>query len=411
MVQRIKTQYIFILLLILPFQLYSQTTYPSAYSSFGIGTISNGDAVKNKALGGSGVALKTNNFINTLNPASLTGIDSLNMLIDLGLTTSYIGYQTNEGDGNAFSGNLNNISLAFKSSPFSYTSFGISQVSSVSYNIDASAYVDQIEIDKDYEGDGGVNEVYLSNAVSPFKNLSLGLKASYLFGYIQTSETYYSSYIGGSVIIDYDDYVKQFTIEPGIQYSFKIKNSEFGIGATYRPEVNFVTESEINTYASSGASISEEIDEDDEDDYKMPETIRGGLSWNNKGLTLAADYRFMQWSSVYYSASAAELKDSHRISGGAQYQNMNTTKASPILYQMGGYYEDSYIKVEGNVIIDYGINAGISIPMRNSRSYFNVGLNYGRRGTRGGDIITEKYYGMNLSLSIVEFWFMKSKFE
>ncbi len=409
MIQRV--QYIFIICLLLPFYANAQTGAPSAYTTFGVGTINKGGLVKNQGMGGTGLALKTDNFINTLNPASLTGIDSLNMLIDLGLRINKTYYSTNEGDGNAISGGLHNISLAFRSASRLFTSFGLNQFSSVGYNVSTTTDIQGSlsSVSVDYTGTGGVNEVYLSNAYSISKNLAIGLKIAYLFGSIDKTEVFSSSTIG-TLNVNYSDYIQQFAFEPGLQYQFNIKDNVFRFGGTFRPAIDMANSRTVETYASSGAGISEELD--DGNDYKIPMDVAGGMSWSNKsGLTLAWDYRFQQWSEVYYSSKAADLKDSHRFSFGGEFRNKETKKANPFLYQAGGYVEDTYIKVEGNSIIDYGVSAGVGIPMRNSKSYFNVNLNYGRRGTRGGDIITENYFGINLSMSFVEFWFMKRQFD
>ncbi len=400
-----------ILFFLLPLILSAQTGAPSAYTTFGVGTINNSGLVKNQGMGGTGLALKSDNFINTLNPASLTGIDSLNMLIDLGLRINKTFYDTNEGSGNAISGGLHNISLAFRSSNRVFTNFGLSQFSSVGYNVATTTNIQgsNTSVAKEFKGTGGVNEVYLSNAYAFTKNFALGLKISYLFGSIDKTEVFSSPEIG-SLNVNYSDYVQQFAFEPGFQYQFKVKDNTFTLGATYRPQIDLANSRTVEAYSSSGAGISEELD--DGNDYEVPANMAGGIAWaNSRGLKLACDYRFQEWSNVIYSSKAADLKDSHRFSFGGEYRNRETKNANPFLYQVGGYIEDSYIQVEGNSIIDAGVNVGVGIPMRNSKSYFNINLNYGRRGTRGGDIITENYFGVNLSLSLVEFWFMKRQFD
>ncbi len=406
-----KIQYIIAICLFFSIFANAQTGAPSAYTTFGIGTINKCGLVKNQGMGGTGLALRTDNFINTLNPASLTGIDSLNMLIDLGLRINKTFYKTNEGDGTSISGGLNNISLAFRSSSKLFTNFGLNQFSSVGYNVSGTTDIEGANstVAVSYTGTGGINEVYLSNAYLLNKNVSIGLKIMYLFGGIDKTEVFSSSSIG-TLNINYSDYIQQFAIEPGLQYQFNIKDNVFRFGGTYRPAIDMANSRTVETYASSGAGISEELD--DGNDYKIPMDVAGGMSWSNKrGLTIAGDYRFQQWSTVSYKSIGASLKDSHRFSAGAEFRNKETKRANPFLYQLGGYVEDSYIKVEGNVIIDAGISAGVGIPMRNSKSYFNINLNYGRRGTRSGDIITENYFGVNLSMSFVEFWFMKRQFD
>ncbi len=390
---------------------YCQVTNPSVYTAFGIGKLNNSGLIKNQGMGGTGLAQSSDNFINILNPASLTGIDSLNMLIDIGLGIGKANYKTNEGNGNSTYGGLSNISLAFRSSNHTFTGFGLSQYSSIGYNIITSENINGSldNVSKEYRGDGGIDQVYLSNAILINKNLSLGLKISYLFGQIKKTETFASQVIGGKLAIEYADYIKQFSFEPGFQYQFKVKGNKIRLGATYCPEIQFTTNREVTTSSSSGAGIFEE---QRADDYKVPTNVAGGLSISNKmGMTLAFDYRYMNWADITYSSKAASLKDSHRFSGGAEYRNAESRNANPFLWQFGGYVEDSYIRVEGRSIIDAGVNFGVGIPMKNSKSYVNIGINMGRRGATDNSVITENYYGINISLSMVEYWFRKRQFE
>jgi len=131
---------------------------------------------------------------------------------------------------------------------------------------------------------------------------------------------------------------------------------------------------------------------------------------------LALDYRFQNWSSIKYVNTVADLKNSQRYSGGLEYRNLESKKANPFIWQAGGYFENSYLRVDGKTIYDAGVNFGVAIPLKvrntyDNKGYVNIGINAGRRGTQGVGVITENYYGFNLSLSLVEFWFRKRQFE
>lgn len=98
------------------------------------------------------------------------------MLIDLGIRSSFTTYEHNTESGNGLSGGLNNISLAFRSGKRLVTSFNIVQYSSIGYNVASSDYIEgtSTQIAKNYEGNGGLNKVAMSNALVLGKNLSLG---------------------------------------------------------------------------------------------------------------------------------------------------------------------------------------------------------------------------------------------
>ncbi|TLX74677.1 hypothetical protein E9993_12230 [Labilibacter sediminis] len=412
MIKKIKVYHVcIVILLLLKTSLYAQNQSPSAYTSLGIGRIEKYGLVKNQGMGGAGLALPTDNFVNVLNPASLTGVDSLKMLIDMGLNVNLTHYESKDGQGNAVSGGLNNITMAFRLTPILGTSFGISQYSQVGYNISSTAYIDGtlIEIPKTYEGSGGIDQVYLANAISISKNLSLGLKMSYLFGKISKSEIYTSEEIGGGLRLDYSDYLQQVQFETGIQYHFQVEKNTFSLGAVYAHHTKFNTLREVLTASSGGAGIAEELEAED---YALPTDFAVGVAWMNiSGFKSVFDYRYQNWAGISYIHPVAAYQDLHRFSGGFEYRNSNTRKAAPFLWQVGAYHEDSYLKVQGNALIDKGITLGVGIPVRNYRSYLNLSFNYGTRGTRNNALITENYYGFSLSMSMVENWFKKRQFD
>ncbi|WP_068472845.1 hypothetical protein [Saccharicrinis aurantiacus] len=387
----------------------AQTNSLSPYSSFGVGRIENSGFGNNQGMGGAGIALPTTNRINALNAASLSGVDSLEMLFDIGLGINSTTYSSSSGDASAVSGGLNNIALAFKLSPIINTSIGISQFSSIGYNVTSSTYIDggNSEINKSYEGSGGIDEVFISNSISIFKNFSLGLKFSYLFGQIKKTEYYNDSEIGGELELNYADNLKQIYFEPGFQYHINTTKNTFSIGGIYSPEVNFNSSRSVTTSSTSGAGIIEDIDGDN---YELPSMMAGGVAWVNKsGIKLAIDYRLQKWSNIEYTSVKVSYKDSHKFAAGLEYTNTKSKRAAPYIWQLGGYYEDTYLKVKGKSIVDRGINLGVAVPLRNKDSYLNLNFNYGKRGTNDNTLITEDYYGMNLSLSIMEQWFKKQK--
>ena len=68
----------------------------SPYSQFGIGVLDDQSQGMSRGMNGVGLALRHGNEVNTLNPASYSGVDSLTMLFDMGLS----GQVTNFKEGN-----------------------------------------------------------------------------------------------------------------------------------------------------------------------------------------------------------------------------------------------------------------------------------------------------------------------
>ncbi len=415
----IKFFKIYIVILFLTFYsfTYAQVGNPSIYSGFGIGRINSGGTVKNDALGGAGVSLGSRTFINTLNPASLSYIDSLEMHIDVGVGGGFTVYKTSKDKGTSYYGGLGNIALAMRASKWSGLSFGFDQYSYIGYNINTDVYIEGAAdetVNESLTGDGGINEVFASYGFRLGKNLSLGVKGSFLFGTIEKNETYTGSNIGGSLVVDYKDYLYKFKYLAGLQYKFNIKNNRFGIGATYSPAMTFTTDRDVLASASSGAGISEELDDQL---YELPDSYVAGLNFSNsKGLSFMLDGKYEPWSNVYYANSKSSLQDSYRISLGSEYFNVKSEKVMPFVWNFGAYFEQTNLQVINKSIVDRGITAGIGIPLKpksayDGRGFVNVLLNAGQRGTLGYDIITESYINLKVSVSLTEIWFMKRRLD
>ncbi len=393
------------------FQVNGQNSSPSAYTSFGIGRIEEIGSARYKAMGGAGIALPSAYGINSLNPASLANIHAEQMYIDLGIKGNYTSYSHNTQSGTGLSGGLNNLWLAFKSTKNLKTAVGLRQYSSVGYNVVSSAYIQgtSTAIAKNYEGSGGINQLAISNALKLGNNFSLGARVSYLFGKLKKTELFTSSEIGGELSIQYADFLQQLYLETGFQYAIPFEKSKITIGGIYNLETVFKSDREVLTSSTSGAGITEELDGDD---YSLPALYGGGISWTNQsGIKVAFDYKNQDWSGLYDGSNLVQLKNSHYFNGGVEYFRKKSRRANPYLWRMGGFYQDSYIKVKGNTIVDRGITAGVGIPLRTQKSYLNVSFKYGHRGTRSGSLITENYYEIGVSMSMVESWFRKMQFD
>jgi hypothetical protein len=80
-------------------------------------------------------------------------------------------------------------------------------------------------------------------------------------------------------------------------------------------------------------------------------------------------------------------------------------------YRLGGHYHNSYLQLDGEQLKDYGISFGVGLPLRNTKSSFNLTLEAGRRGTLENNLIRENYLFLSFSVTLHDFWFMKRKFD
>lgn len=87
----------------------AQNSTNTPASMFGIGDISMGVAGKYVGMGGVGIALRSDNFLNSLNPSALTAMDSAKFVYEAGANLSFEKYTSRERSTSAVTGNVRNL--------------------------------------------------------------------------------------------------------------------------------------------------------------------------------------------------------------------------------------------------------------------------------------------------------------
>ena len=211
----------------------------SPYSMFGAGRTESRGTGTNASMGGVGIALSSKNTLNFVNPASYTGIDSLNFLFESGITLKYTQYQADNKRRNLLNGNLGYLAMGTKLTPWWGASVGINSYSRVGYTIHTT---DQLEgtlvsYPKTFSGHGGITRFYFGNSILLFKRLSLGVNASYLQGMIQQDEKLDAS--GLPVItLSNVDYISNFMVDYGLQLKILKSKYNLTLGLIYNQQQN-----------------------------------------------------------------------------------------------------------------------------------------------------------------------------
>ena len=86
----------------------------SSYSRFGLGMPENQAQGFNKAMGGVGLGFRAGNRINTLNPASYSAIDSITLLLDVGMTASFGNMKQNGNKVNVYQCKLDFVNIGLR---------------------------------------------------------------------------------------------------------------------------------------------------------------------------------------------------------------------------------------------------------------------------------------------------------
>ena len=415
---------LFSLLLVLFANLiFAQASYSSTYSRFGLGKINDKSFAHNIGLGYSGIAYTNKYNTNSLNPASLTSLDTMSFIFTFGLKGEFNYLQTKEISEQHYYANISYFSIAFPITKWWFSSIGLRPYSSIGYEI-------QNEIDivdnnnnivtsqtQKYTGEGDINQLYISQAFK-YKKLSFGANISYLYGSLDkttalifpSSAGAYNMYSRSRTIIN------DFYFDFGLQYRTKISSkTKMFVGLTYDLKKNLMSESTLYLDRYFGTRPDTIFNGTiNHNGITLPSSLGFGIGLEfNKKLLFLADIKIINWKESEIYGNDEELDNSLSINTGLQYipNNRSLRYVNKINYRIGGYFKKSYIVVNNEQLKNFGITFGFGFPIRKSGTMFNISFDLGKYGTMNNNLIQELYIGGHISLSLFDRWFYKRKFD
>ena len=145
----------------------------SPYSRYGLGDFQFNGGLINSAMGGGGIGMRNDSlipqYINFLNPASLTSHPLVNY--EIGVSSNTVKLMNDTANGTFNRTTLSHFSLAFPVTKNWGAAIGLVPYTSVGYNIkqdDSLAGIGNVQYR--YEGGGGISQVFMAHAVRPFGN-------------------------------------------------------------------------------------------------------------------------------------------------------------------------------------------------------------------------------------------------
>ena len=402
------------LLLILSVNVYTQLT-SSPYSIFGVGIIEENSTGYNQALGGSGIALLSKKSLNSLNPASYNGIDSLNFIFETESCFKFTSYSTNDESKKKNDAGINYLAIGFRINKRWANSIGIKPYSSVDYSIQTGYYIEgeNRTYYKNFSGNGGISYLYYGNSIMLNKNISLGINGSYFFGSITHSEIFDGNNFLRAYEFTRKVYMNTFYLDYGLLVSVPVKGMTYSAGITYGGKKQF------NSSNSYTLVLSDETDdlEDSENDqeYYIPENYGIGISIEkNNMLNISADYSRSRWSEVNFNNTDVKTRDGEKYSFGIEFTPSHEDKHRGFktwTYRLGSSYNKSYLIVDDYETSFSSFSCGLGLPLWNNKSRINISFKTGENGTLNSGLIKEKYNIIYLNLSFQEMWFKKYKFD
>ncbi|MEZ7874292.1 MAG: hypothetical protein QMB82_00385 [Bacteroidales bacterium] len=403
-------------------------TYFTPYSIYGVGNISKQGTTFNKGMGGIGIGVKDNRFINYLNPAALSFRDTLAFMLDFGVESNHNYYASQEASS-AYNGfNMHNFVFSFPVYKKSAMVLGIAPYSSVGYKFQ--------EWEKDPEvinelgsvvysryGTGGINKVFLGTSMVFLKNFSLGAELVYFFGTMDRySNINFSNSSSFRTIKTGTDYmISSFTGKAGIQYSYEPdKDNSLTIGATYLLGSRLKGESARYgfTIPATGEADTVFYNFRRETGLEVPSELGIGFSYRKRDKwLLGMDFTYQDWKDAEMpSTPGVTFKPATSWAvklGGEFIPNRYDVRyyLRRATYRAGVYYDRSYISVNGNQVNSVGITIGANLPVYRWYNSVGISLDMGQRGSLKNGMARERYIMLNLNISLYDIWFQKYRYD
>lgn len=398
----------------------AQKLTSSPYSRYGIGDLYRPHLSLQYGLGGASAAITHPSFINISNPASYAWAD---------LTVFETGIRSNTNRIQSSLNNqwTNNSTLGYVAFAMPFTkhwgiAFGLLPYSSVGYKMYESIYNNNLgTVSYQYLGNGGINRVFVGNALKIKNKLALGFNASYLFGYMSKERTIFIRTLNS-----YNTYVKEemlvsdFTFDAGIQFKTpfgKTKEWNMAIGASYFLGDNVNAKYTKLAYAYSGTTIKDTalFFLDSAGVLSIPQKITAGIAFDKGDKWIyTIDYSMQNWSEFRWFGNNDSLQNITQLVAAVQYcperYAINNFFKS-MQYRMALRVANTPYVVKNTPINEYGITFGFGIPLRRSRSNVNIGIEIGERGTLKNNLIKEQFINVNFGVSISDKWFIKPKYD
>jgi len=387
----------------------------SAYSIFGIGDVRYLPNARSAGMGYTGLGLPSANFINSMQPASWSRIGRVRL--EAGVL--YEGFKTTDGSKSLFLSNsdFSGALLAIPISPSDgiVTVLGFVPFSNVNYNLFVQGTQEGLQYEINHTGTGGVSRGIAGLSYAPLPDLAFGASFNYLFGSINNARIFsaLNAPAGGT-------YAGAVTTETmtlhGITVSVGGQFSGFGnISESLRPfslGVVVSTSGKLKTERQTRYDFLGEADTIPLVNGRLTVPVAYGVGiacQPSERYLIAADYYAQQWDNATFNGiDPPEIRNSFRLGiGGERLPERDASGwFSRLVYRLGFYYNESYYRINGQPINEWGLTGGIAIPLFGD-ARLNTAFEYGSRGTTKNGLIKDNIFRMSFSVTLSEPWFQR----
>ena len=411
---------------------YPQGGTVSPYSQYGLGEVAQRGGGLNQGLNGLGIGLHRSYLVNPLNPASYAMVDSLTMLFDAGLSGQITNFNENGQKDNSKRASFEYVMGSFRVAKNVGVTFGILPLTNVGYGYKTTSKLDeQTSVVTTYGGEGGLHQLFAGVGVRPFKPLSVGVNAGYIWGGYDRGVVAVSGSAVNTLSKLYSASVNSYTLDFGVQYDQRIgKNDQLTLGLTYGLGHKLGADAECRIISTNSTVTKADTTEMVVGDaLELPHTVGAGFSYSHgEKWMIGADAQAQFWSKTsfpdyvngQYALSNDLLDNSYRFTIGGEYcPRWNSRNLfQRIRYRIGAGYTTPYYKINGqegprqiSATVGFGIPIANSYISRTSLffPFLNISAQYVNNAASG--LIKENIFRINIGLTFNERWFAKWKVE
>jgi len=377
----------------------------SIFSGGGVGLIMQNPGGRSQGMGILGIGLLDTMSVGSINPALWAGIPVTKFS---GGFSAY-NYRSKDTGASDVSDDFNlqyiaigipikkNLTIGFKFFPQSRIDYRV-----YSRSVSSTGY----EYEDFNIGKGGIStaSLVLSSRIS--KNSFLGGELDFVFGNMNTlwGVNFTSCSISD---VQYTLSKRVFGIRPKLGFFYDLGNgSNFGVFAAAETSMDAKQEIDYSLVDSSQTNSIE---------FDYPASIGFGYNFPvSNRIQSEIDFFWTGWKSAGQDIGEVNRYQESQFFGiGFEFQPLSGSQLplyQKLSYRAGINYQNLYYQSPaGEPVSDYSVSFGLSIPLKQQFSRFDVSFTAGKRGDLESNGAEEIYYTAGFNISTGEKWFVRKK--
>ena len=400
----------------------AQSGSVSPYSSAGLGERNFNGTQATRHMGGLDV-FTDSIHANLNNPASYGFLKVTTYSLGIHYRNTNLASLTESA--NADDASLDYLAVSIPAGKFGF-GFGILPYSSVGYRIETldSATEGQNVLNR-YEGEGGINQAFLSVGLPLTSFFSIGVSAQYNFGNLFYRTGQFLEGVDTGTLLTNQSSISGLNYQYSAQANIPIQRKYLLQGMfVYQPQAFLNSQNDRIFYTQSLSNDTvvdfEEIDLNiqglRETELETSQTTKIGLGFGeNKKWFLGIQHNLTKsanFTNNFFSRSTISYRDAKQWTVGGFYipdYASFTSFWERVVYRFGFRTEQMSLIINNLPITETGISFGIGLPL-GSLSNANIGFEFIQRGAKQSGLIQETLIAMRIGLSLNDIWFIKRKY-